>query len=144
MKWILSENSALAIWILVGTLHHIQPEAPRRVFYALTLWTRTVYIYAQSLLPVSANGAFIRLRYILAHTARSEAKQLLGVNPLFSSNCWGHAFSLTSLSKPSRKGRYYFVSDRDLVKGCRTRSFFSDEWSKRPPVFNQDRSTTFK
>ena len=34
-----------------------------------------------------------------------------------SGNCLGHAFSLTSPFRKSRKGRCYFVIDRDLAKG---------------------------
>ena len=33
---------------------------------------------------------------------------------LFCGNYWGHAFSLTSLSRKRRKGRYYFLIDHDF------------------------------
>ena len=54
---------------------------------------------------------------------------------------WGkYLLILTSLCRKSRKGWCYIVVDRDLVKGCQTRSFF--EGSKRPPAFTF-RSMTF-
>ena len=100
--------------------------------------------------PLNPNSVYIRLIFTSCERERSiylpalhsgpyrttkRSQAALGVNPFLFSGCWGHVFSLTSLSKQSRKGRYYFVSDRDLYKGCQTQSFFPNEGSKQPPVF---------
>ena len=72
-------------------------------------------------LPVSRVYLYASVTFC-ALTTWSKARQLLGVNPwLFSSNCWGHTFSLTSRFKQNRKG-----SNHGLVKG-QTRRIFSDE-----------------
>ena len=51
------------------------------------------------------------------------AKQDCGVNPcLLSSNIWDNTFPLTSLLRQDRKGRYYYMSDREFWQGCQSKA----------------------
>jgi len=57
-----------------ASVQHLQVSGTVVAVASLTLWTWQEYIYAWPLLPVSANGVFIRLHYSRASTVRrSEA-----------------------------------------------------------------------
>ena len=66
------------------------------------------------------------------HSGHYRAKKqslvaLWGKPFLFGGNCSDHAFSLSSLSRKSRKGRSTFVIDRDLAKELPNMKFFSKQ-----------------
>ena len=95
LVWIWERNFSwlMVCWHRCAHLwHHILSVMSQQCF--LTLWTRHAYIYAWSLLSVSANGLFIYLRCIRAPTRTKERSlALFGVNPLlFSGNCRGTPF----------------------------------------------------
>ena len=83
------------------------------------LWAQQAYLYSY----VNLGHYCVKKRSLAA----LRGKSLL--------ICWGHAVSLTSLSRKSRKRWCYFVIDYDLANGCQTWSFFSNEGSKSLPVF---------
>ena len=66
-----------------------------------------------------------KLKYISCpyHANKQSLADLQGKSFLFSGNCRGHAFSLTSLCRKSRKGWCYFVSDRDSPRAAKHEAF---------------------
>ena len=118
----------LIFWFTTTHIH--TPNVPKWLIY----WTS---IYMPNLYFPWAQTAYLYACVTVGPLLCEEAKPISfsGVNRLFSGNCLGHASSLTSLYRKSRKGWCYFVSNHDLAKGCQTRSFFSNEGSRHLPAF---------
>ena len=117
-------------------------------------WVCIISVKVSDLNTLNATGVYTRLIFtsrerkwgiympaLYLGSYRANKWSLAAVWSKTLCNCWGHAFSLTSLSRKSRKGRCYFLIERDLVKGCQTQSFFSNDGSKQSPAFTLNRST---